>query len=402
MSFNEADKTGQIAPSGTLSWFDRVHEARASGADIISLAVGEPDFDPPESATRGAILAAEQKFSRYTQSHGILELRRAIAAHLQAKHDCEFDPESIVVANGAKQAVFNMIKAVLNKSGARNEIVVIAPYYPSYIEQIKIAGGKPVVAAMASLKDYQIDESNLRNATSSNSAAIVINSPNNPTGIVYDERSMEVLRNVARELDLLLIVDNVYEDLVYSPAKNLSFLRQFPEMRSKTLIASGFSKSFAMTGWRIGYAAGPPDLISATAIIQSHTASNVCSLAQRAALATLENESTFADKVLCDLSEKRATALEWANSMPDLACPPPGGAFYLFPSVEAYIGRRHKKGVCGNDEELAAYLLDKHGVAVVPGSAFGAPGRLRISYAPRLDRLEKGLNRVKKGLELLS
>ncbi len=388
----------KIKPSGTISLYDKVELMKDAGADIILLAVGELEIDSPESAKNAGIKAIQDNFTRYTMTNGIWELRQAVAAYLHKQTNSEFSENNILITNGCKQATYNLLVSILKRS---DEVIIPAPYYTSHPIQIELAGGKPVLVRTKQENNYQLSKAILNKALTSKTKAMLITSPQNPTGAVYTLESLKIIADFVIENDLWLISDEIYSGIVYPPFRFESILKNFPKLKERMLIANGFSKSFAMTGWRIGYAAGPEEIIKTASNVHANTTSNVCSISQKAALACLNVEPDYSKTFMSELTAKRDYALKIMNSIAGIQCREPQGAFYLFPNVKSFFGKRFETIPILSSASLANYLLMEHGVAIVPGEAFGAPGYIRISYAVDRKTLEQGLARIKKGLELL-
>jgi len=381
-----------------MSVFARVQELRQQGANIVLLGVGELDINSPESAKEGAIAAIRENFTRYCNTSGIPELRSEVAKHLGKQTGQRFFESNVLISNGAKQATSNILVAILNKG---DRVIIPVPYFTSHPIQVELAGGKPVLVKTEQKNDYQITKADLNKSLLPKTKAILITSPQNPTGSMYSKESLQVIADFVIKNDLWLISDEIYSDIVYAPSKFEPLLKFFPKLKSRLFILNGFSKSYAMTGWRVGYAAGPEDVIKLATNVQANTTSNVCSIAQRAALAAILQEPDYPKGFLKELTAKRDLAFETINTIKGIECNLPKGAFYLFPDVKKFLGKKFKSKVISTSRELTEYLLNEQGVAVVPGEAFGAPGNIRISFALDKKTLERGLLRIKKGLELL-
>ena len=385
-------------PSGTMSLYAEVARLKATGVDIISFAVGELDVNSPDSAKRAAIKAIDENFTRYTVSDGIAELRQEIARSLSAETEQQFAMEQVIISNGSKQASFNLLAAVLSRG---DEVIIPSPYFPSHLRQVELLGATPVLLETALSDDFQIKPDLLKSLVTDKTKVLLLNSPHNPTGAVYTLETLSGVAEIVIEKNILLLSDEVYSGLVFPPAEEHSMLKLFPELKSNFLIAGGFSKSFAMTGWRVGFAAGPLGIIEAAGIIQSNTTTNVCSISQKAALAAMQEEPDFVKKLLPELISKRDTALKILNSINGLECLVPSGAFYLFPLITKFLGKTYDGNKVETSQDISSYLLRKHGLAVVPGESFGAPGFIRLNFSICQTDLQKGLKRLKDGLEQL-
>ena len=381
-----------------MSLHAEVARLKASGADIISFAVGELDINSPESAKRAAVKAIDENFTRYTVSDGITELRQAIARNLSEETGQRFAMEQVIVSNGSKQASFNLLAAVLNRG---DEVIIPSPYFPSHLRQVELLGATPVLLEKSLADGFQIRPELLKSLVTAKTKVLLINSPHNPTGAVYTQETLAGIANVVKENNILLLSDEIYSGLVFPPAEENCMLKLYPELKSNFLIAGGFSKSFAMTGWRVGFAAGPLEVIKAAGIIQSNTTTNVCSISQKAALAAMQEEPDFVKTLLPELISKRETAVELLNSIDGIECPVADGAFYLFPSVKKFLGKTYDGTKVETSQDIASYLLRENGLAVVPGESFGAPGFIRLNFSICQTDLQKGLKRLKDGLEQL-
>ncbi len=385
-----------MRPSGTMAYFARVRELVQAGRNIISLATGELHSPTPEQICRAGIRAIREGHTKYTLNPGLRDLRGAIARTVSAAQGIRYAFDQVIVSNGSKQSLFNALYAAC---GPGDEVIVMSPYYPSYPEQVRMAGATPVLVPTRRGQGYQIDEALLRSQISERTRAIVINSPNNPTGMVYDEKSLQAVAQMARETECWVISDDIYEAIVYPPAQMRYILRVAPDLADRVVIVSGFSKSYAMTGWRVGYAVGPKGIVDAMALVQSHVTNNASSVSQHAALAALEEGSDFRAKVVVQLQMQRDTAHEVLTGVAGVECPLGEGAFYLFPDVSGVLGGMAGEREIRTSSDLALYLLEEHEVAVVPGSAFGLESCIRISYATVDSRLNEGLRRLQTGLE---
>ncbi len=379
-----------------MAYFARIAELRREGRDIISLATGELDNDTPERVAKAGKLAIDNGHTRYTMNNGTPELREVIAKHYSKQHGVTYTPDQVVVTNGAKQAIYNLLFS-LGERG--QEIVVIAPYYPSYPQQVTMIGARPAIVPTRAENNYQVDPDRLRAAITDHTSVIIINTPNNPTGCVYNQASLDAIAEVALEHNCWIIADDIYEAITYAPAEHVNILQHRPDLADRVVTVSGLSKSYAMTGWRIGYALGPASIIEAAALVQSHTTNNACSISQHAALAAISHKSDFPEKIAAELLPRRDTALDALRMIDGVTCPRADGAFYLFPDFAPAIDAAGNSKI-QTTEQLALHLIEHHSVALIPGEAFGAPGRLRLSYATDTRKLEKGLQRLREAMEL--
>jgi aspartate aminotransferase len=383
-----------ITASMTIRMEERAKALAAQGIDVISLVGGEPDFDTPEAVKEAATRALREGFTKYTASAGIAELREAIAETLR-EQGVSYAAQEIVVSNGAKQALFNAIAAVC-ESG--DEVIIPSPCWVSFTEQIKIAGGIPILVPVNETAGCVPDPARLAAAVTPRTRAIVLNSPNNPTGAVYPRDVLSAVADVALRHDLYLIVDEVYEALTYDGAVHYRMPAIRPDVRHLTLLVNSMSKTFAMTGWRIGSLAGPRDVIEGIDRLQGHVTGNVNSIAQRAALFALR-EHVDCSGMVREYDQRRRRMVAALNRIPGFTCPMPRGAFYAFPDVRAVLEGGSPKGGPRDSAALAEHWLEAAHVAVVPGDAFFGPGHVRFSYATSMATIEEGLSRIKRVTE---
>lgn len=381
----------QIAPSMTIGMDDRARRLRRQGVDIISFAAGEPDFDTPQVIKGAAERAIEEGFTKYTAPAGIIELRQAVAAHLESLYGARYAPEEVVMTAGGKPALFYALRAICDPG---DEVLVPVPAWVSYIEQVKLAGATAVPVPTDAAEDFQPLPSRVAPLITSRTRAIVINSPHNPTGVVYDRDTLAGLVELSRKHELILLSDEIYECMVYDGAAHHCVPATWPEARNRTILLNSMSKTYAMTGWRIGYAAAPAPVAAAITDIQGHLAGNPNSIAQRAALAALQERVDPAEMV-AEYDQRRRYIVSRLNTLPGVRCGTPRGAFYAFPDVRGLLGRPGGPATSG---ALCEYLLERAHVALVPGEAFEAPGYVRLSYATSLPRIEEGLDRIAKAV----
>ncbi len=389
-----SERARAIRPSPTLAIAAEAKARTARGEDIVGFGAGEPDFDTPEYVKRAAIRALEEGFTKYTPTAGILELRQAICEKLRAENRLDVSPEEVIVSCGAKQSLYNLFQALLDPG---DEVVVPSPYWVSYPDMIVLAGGRPVFAKAGEEDGFQVTAGAIERALTPRSRALVLNSPCNPTGSVLSrERLGEIAELVAARPDLVVVSDDIYEQLIYSgePFENLASMR--PALAERTVVVNGFSKTYAMTGWRIGYAAGPRELVAAMGRIQDQSTSNPTSFAQKGALAALlggaEGRAVL-ERMRTEFDRRRRRMLSLLREIPGVSCVEPLGAFYAFPNVEGLLGRRLEGRILATAVDLCQALLSR-GVAAVPGEPFGAPGHLRLSFALGMADLEKGVGRI--------
>jgi aspartate aminotransferase len=395
-----ASRLDQIKPSITLAVTAKASRLKAAGVDVISFGAGEPDFDTPAHIKAAARAALDQPtVGKYTEVGGILPLRKAIAAELSAVHKVALEPDQVLVSTGAKHSLYNLFTALLDPG---DEILIPAPYWVSYPDMVLLAGGRPVILETRADDDFAVTADQVREACSARTRAIVLNNPSNPTGAVYSRAQVEALAQVCVDKDLLVVSDDIYRQLVYGDASYHSIAAVGPEIARRTILVDGVSKTYAMTGWRIGYTAGPVPLIKAMAKIQGQATSNPAHIAQLAALAALTGPQDCVAEMRAAFNERRLAMVKLLRAIPRVQCREPRGAFYAFPDVSAYIGKKSPEGhILDDDVQLCDWLVEVGKVAVVPGSGFGAPGFVRLSYACSMENIVDGVGRLAKALASL-
>ncbi|MGH8718882.1 MAG: pyridoxal phosphate-dependent aminotransferase [Burkholderiales bacterium] len=389
-----AGRVKAIKPSPTLAVTAKALELKAQGKDIVGLGAGEPDFDTPQHIKDAAIAAIQSGFTKYTAVGGTPGLKRAIVAKFKRDNGLEYSPKQILVSCGGKQSFFNLALALINRG---DEVIIPAPYWVSYPDMVLIAEGVPVIVSGGIEQGYKITASQLRAAITQKTRLVVINSPSNPTGAVYSREELAALSEVLREAPHVLIAtDDMYEHLLLDEGKFHNILNVCPELYGRTLVLNGVSKAYSMTGWRIGYAAGPEPIISAMENVQSQSTSNPTSISQVAAETALNGDQGCIAPMLAAFRERHRYVVDKLNSIPGFRAIDSGGAFYAFPDCRGAIRALHSKGTIkeANDLSFSEFLLERAGVAVVPGSAFGAEGHLRLSFATSLENLRKALERI--------
>lgn len=386
-------KARNITESLTLSIDQKAKKMKAEGLDVVGFGAGEPDFITPANVIQAAKDALDKGLTKYTPASGTAELKAAISAKLKRDNKLHYSPEEIIISNGAKHSLYNIFQAILDPD---DEVIIPSPYWLSYPEIVRMAYGKPVFVDTYEKDDFIIDIKNLRNAITPRTKAIIINSPNNPTGSVYPE---EVLREVAKlavEKQVLVISDEIYEKIIYDGHKHISIASLGEDIRRLTITINGMSKAYAMTGWRIGYAAGPVEIIKAMTRIQSHSTSNPNSIAQYAATEALNSDDKFTTYMTDELNKRRLFLVDKINEIGLVSCRLPGGAFYVMMNISRLFGKRHKDKLIDSAISFASALLDAKMVTVVPGEAFGMASHVRLSYAVAMDQIEKGMSRIKE------
>ncbi|MEW6182373.1 MAG: pyridoxal phosphate-dependent aminotransferase [Bacillota bacterium] len=380
-----------ISPSPTLAVDARAKALAAAGEKIVNFGVGEPDFDTPDYIKEAAVKALSLGMTKYTPVPGTLELRKAVCRKLLQDNQLEYSPEDVVVSCGAKHSLYNALEVLVEEG---DEVIIPAPYWVSYIEQVKLTGAKPIVVQTLPENDFKILPEDLSNALNTNSRLLILNSPSNPTGSVYSEQELRVLADIAVKAGIWVVSDEIYEKLVYDGAAHLSIASINPEIKAQTIVVNGVSKAYAMTGWRIGYAAAPAPVAKAMSDLQSHSTSNPTSIAQAAAIAALQGSQDSVAAMLAAFAERRNYILQRLAGISGLTCRKPGGAFYVFPDVSVYFGRRINGKSVSTGTDIATLLLEEAKVAVVPGAAFGDDRFIRLSYATSLENIFEGMNRI--------
>ncbi len=387
-----------IKPSITLAVTGKAAKLKADGVDVVSFGAGEPDFDTPDHIKAAARASLDKGVGKYTDVAGILPLRKAIAAELSRVHQTAIEPDQILVSNGAKHSLYNLFMALLDPG---DEVLIPAPYWVSYPDMVMLAGGTPVILPTKAADDFAVTAAQVAAACTPKTRAIVLNNPSNPTGAVYTRAQIEALGKVVVDKDILVISDDIYRSLVYG-AEYVSIAAVSPELAARTILVDGVSKTYAMTGWRIGYTAGPLALIKAMSKIQGQSTSNPTHIAQIAALAALTGTQEPVETMRKAFDERRLEMVKLLRAIPGVTCREPKGAFYAFPDVSAHVGKTTPEGKkLATDVELCDWLLDHGKVAVVPGSGFGAPGHVRLSYACSMANIQDGVGRMARALGTL-
>jgi aspartate aminotransferase len=385
-----SDSVQRIAPSATMAISAKAKAMKRAGEDVIALAAGEPDFDTPAHIVAAAKEALDSGFTKYTPASGTPDLRAAWAAKIGSRRGVTYEPSQVIVTAGGKQAVYNTVYAL---AGAGDEVILPAPYWVSYSEQIKAVGATPVVIETRPEDEFKLSPQALRDAITERTSLLIFCSPSNPTGSVYSQSELEALAEVLVKHQVPVLSDEVYEDLVYGlPFSSLASLS--PEMYALTVIVTAVSKSYAMTGWRIGCAAGPAEVIAAEGRLQSHSTSGANSIAQMAALAAITGDQSSVEAMRVEFDRRRKYMVQRLQSIEGVVCPEPLGAFYTFPQISAYYGRSFDGPPIETSLDFCSTLLQEAKLAVIPGGAFGADGHVRLSYAVSMQEIEEALNRL--------
>jgi aspartate/methionine/tyrosine aminotransferase len=386
----------ELPPSGIRAFFDLV----LGMDDVISLGVGEPDFVTPWHICEAAMFALEKGYTSYTSNRGLKELLEQISSYLKKERKVDYNPNTeILVTVGVSEAMDLLMRAILN---AGDEVIIPEPCYVSYIPTVKLAGGNPVILPTWELPGFKVTAEEIKKRITPKTRALVLNYPSNPTGASYTKDELEKIAEVIIEKNILLISDEIYEHIIYDGFAQLSPAELSPEIKAHCIILNGVSKSYSMTGWRIGFTAGPAPLIAAMTKIQSQSTSNPTSISQMAAIEAYNGPQDYVVNVLTDFSERRAFIIKALNDIPGVSCLNPQGAFYAFPNVEGLIGKSCNGKKIDSSLTLCEVLLDEAKIAAVPGEAFGAPGYMRLSYATSMENIIKGIKRLEEFVKELS
>ncbi|WHX28163.1 pyridoxal phosphate-dependent aminotransferase [Virgibacillus halodenitrificans] len=384
-----AKRVKTLTPSTTLAITAKAKELKMQGHDVIGLGAGEPDFNTPEYILEAAEKAMHDGLTKYTPSGGVAELKKAIINKFQIDNNLEYNADEVIVTTGAKHALYTLFQVILNEE---DEVIVPAPYWVSYPEQIKLAGGKPVIISAKEENEFKITPQALEEAINPSTKAVIINSPSNPTGMVYNEQELRELGEICMKHDILIVSDEIYEKLLYTEDNHVSIAQLSPELKEQTIVINGVSKSHSMTGWRIGYAAGTSKIIKPMTNLASHSTSNPTSIAQYAALAAYSANEDPVKEMKKIFDERLNLLYKLLVDIPGVTCQKPKGAFYLFPNVREAATNN---GFDSVDDWVNA-LLEEEKVALVPGSGFGSPDNVRLSYATSTEALEEAAKRIKR------
>lgn len=394
MSITLSNRVQSVKPSPTLAITARAAAMRAAGRDIIGLGAGEPDFDTPDPIKAAAIKAIESGFTKYTAVDGTPGLKKAIIAKFKNDNGLDYQPKQILVSCGGKQSSFNLTQALLN---AGDEVIIPAPFWVSYPDMVLLADGVPVIIETTQAQNFKLSPAQLRAAITEKTRLMFINSPSNPSGVAYSLAELKALGDVLKDFpNIIIATDDMYEHILWEQGRFVNILNACPEFYDRTVVMNGVSKAYSMTGWRIGYAAGPLDLIEAMCTIQSQSTSNPTSISQVASEAALTGDQSFIERMCVEFKLRHDFVVAELNKIDGIDCLETDGTFYVFPNVEKLIARLDN---ITTDLEFSEYLIEKAGVALVPGSAFGCPGHIRISIATSMANLEAALLRIKQAVE---
>jgi aspartate aminotransferase len=390
-----SERVKNINPSQTLAITAQALKMKREGKKVISFAAGEPDFDTPENIKEEAVSAIREGFTHYTTSSGIIELKEAVIEKLKKDNRVEYKPSEIVISNGAKQCLFNAILTICDPG---DEILLPAPCWVSYTEQIKFAGAVPIFVNTHQEEGFKLSAAQVEEKITPRTKLLILNSPNNPTGAVYEVEELKKIAQLLLKYNIYCICDEIYEKLVYDNTKHLSMASLSDKIKEKIITINGVSKSYAMTGWRIGYAAGPEEIIKGMSKIQGHSTSNPNSIAQKASVEALNGKQDTIEEMRKAFDERRKYMVKRLNNIEGISCLSPAGAFYAFPNVSKILERgiEYNCKKIKNSFDLSNFILKEAEVALIPGSAFEAEGYLRLSYATSMEDIKEGLNRIEK------
>lgn len=386
-----AQRALSITPSVTLSIDSKAKQMVAQGIKVVNFGVGEPDFNTPENIGNAAIKAIHGGHTRYTPASGTVDLRQAICDKLKNDNGLDYSPAQIVVSNGAKHSIYNTLLALCDKG---DEVIIPVPYWVSYSEMVKMTGATPVFVETREEEDFKVRIDELRAAITPNTKALFLNSPSNPTGMVYSRTELQAIADLCVEYQINVLSDEIYEKLLYDGAEHISIASLGAEIKDLTIVINGMSKAYAMTGWRIGYTASNKEIATAMASLQSHATSNPNSIAQFASVEALRGPQETITMMVAEFARRRLRMVELINNIPGLSCRMPKGAFYVMANVSQLFGKTIGGEVINDDLKLSSLLLEKAHVATVPGSGFGAGNFIRLSYATSMENIEEGLKRI--------
>ena len=375
-----------------------VNAMLAEGIDVIDFTVGEPDFPTPEHIKKAAKEAIDINYTKYTVNPGRTELRKAIAGKLKKDNNLDYDISEIIVSNGAKQSIYNAVNTLVDEG---DEVIIPAPYYVSYPEMVNLAKGIPVLIKTKEENGFKLTPNELSEAVTPKTKVFIICNPNNPTGTAYNEKELRALAEVIEDKEIYVLSDEIYEKIIYDDFKFTSYASLSENIKSKTVIINGASKAYSMTGWRIGYAAGPKAIIDGCNIVQSHSTSGASSISQYAATTALLGTYDETDKMVKEFRRRRDYMLERLDEIKNISFCKPSGAFYFFINVSYYFGKKWKDNLVKDSTDLSYYILNEAKVGVVPGPGFGMEGYIRLSYSTAIENIEKGMDRIIEALEKL-
>lgn len=395
MSSLISDRVKKVRPSITLAITAKANELKSHGVDIIGFGVGEPDFDTPDNVKAAAIEAINSGFTKYTPVGGTADLKKAIVDHLRDFDGLDYETEEIFVSCGAKHTLYNIFQSIINSG---DEVIIPAPYWVSYPDMVLLSDGNPVIVECSESAGFKMTPEQFSSAITKKTKAIIINSPSNPTGAAYSKEELKALANIAVENNILVISDEIYKKITYNGFKAESIASSGEDIKRLTMVVNGVSKAYAMTGWRIGFVAGDTEIIKAMNKVQGQSTSNPTSISQVAAIEAFSGPQSFVSGMLAAFEKRKTYIIERLNNIDGVSCLDPQGAFYAFPNISTFFGKKYEDKIIGGSVEFTDYLLEEAKVAVVPGSSFGAEGHIRLSYATSMENIVKGLDRIEKAL----
>ena len=390
-----AKRAQAIKPSPTLAPAAKAKAMKMQGIDVVDFGVGEPDFDTPDNVKQAGIRAIQSGFTKYTPAGGTDELKEAVIDKFKKDNNLAYEKSQVLISCGAKHSLYNIAEALFDPG---DEIIIPSPYWVSYPDQVLLNDATPVIVETTEAEGFKLSAQKLEKTITKKTKALVLNSPSNPTGLAYDKKTLEEIAAIAVKHKIYVISDEIYEKLLYDGFTHFSIASIGQAIKDLTIVVNGVSKSHAMTGWRIGYAAGPKDVITAMANIQSQSTSNPCSISQKAALEALRGPQDFIRTMNVEFDKRRKYMVEQLNKIPGVSCLMPVGAFYAFPNVARLYGKSIQGKTINNSSDLATYLLEEAKVALVSGDAFGADPYIRLSYATSMENIQKGLTRIEKAV----
>ena len=386
----------ELKPSATLAITAKAKEMKSQGIDVIGFGAGEPDFDTPENIKEFAKRSIDNGFTKYTAASGIDELKNAIISRIKEDYNVEYEKKEIFVGSGAKHVLYNLFQVLLDLN---DEVIIPAPYWVSYPEQVRIAGGKPVILTTEQSNGFKVKPSEIQNIITDKTKILVLNYPSNPTGVTFTKEELVEIADLAEKNDLIIISDEIYDKTLYSETKHTSFVQINDSIKNRTILVNGVSKTYSMTGWRIGYAAGNKKVLAAMNNLAGQSTSNPTSIAQKASVEAFSGPQDKVNEMVVEFKKRRDFICKELNNINGISCLIPDGAFYVFPDISYYFGKEYKNGKIENSVDFSAFLLNEAKVAVVPGIEFGSDKNIRISYATSMHDVKEGVKRIKEKLE---
>jgi len=393
-----SSRIGSMKPSATIEITSKIAELKKDGIEIIGFNIGEPDFDTPENIREKAKEGLDLGHTRYTPAAGTIDLREEIGKKLYKDNNLKYTYKDIIVSNGAKQSIMNALLTLCEKG---DEVIIPSPYWVSYIEMVKLTGAKPVLVQLDERDNFKLDIEKINNTITPKTKCIMLNSPNNPTGAIYSENHLREIGEICVDNDIYILADEIYEKLIYDGEEHISIGTLSEEIKDKTILINGVSKTYAMTGWRIGYAAGPRDIIKAMSDLQGHMTSGPNAPAQYASLEALRNTEKSVEVMVKEFDRRRKYIADRLNSIEGITCNLPKGAFYVMPNVKGFYGKSSGSFKIENSMDLTNYLLEEAKIAVAPGEAFGINDNIRIAYSNSMENIEKGMDQMERALKKL-